>query len=309
MLVSIILPTVRTDSVGDAIEAVLRQTVDDWEVIVVPQGDDAQLITLLEGFNRRDPRVRFVHSELKNLSNARNVGIAAARGDICAFTDDDCEVAPDWVSTIIETFQARPDIGVLGGEVVAPKSTQPWRISTCPAAHVIEGEWLPSRQAEAPPGFYMIGANMCVRRDVAELVGPFDVILGAGARFACCEDQDYGFRAAALKVGFMTTPKLVVHHTTGRRYGFEAFVKHQRNYARGRGAWIEKLVMWDNPTGKEWARKPSLGAQLRSLRRPDRLVLGLWAERIKRAAAAEYRENFELSEAVLSAPKPGVSVP
>lgn len=305
MLVSIILPTVRTTTVGDAIEAILRQTVDDWEVVVVPQGDDAGLIELLEGYHRRDPRVRFVHADTMNLSNARNVGMAAATGDIFAFTDDDCEVAPDWVSTIIEQFDARPDIGFLGGEVVAPKSTQPWRISTCPAAHVIEGEWLPAREAAAPHGFYMIGANMVVRREVAERVGPFDVVLGAGARFACCEDQDFGFRAAALDVGFKTTPKLVVHHTTGRRYGFEQFVKHQRNYARGRGAWVQKLVMWEHPTGRQWAQPPTFRDHVRALRRPDKWLLELWAGRVKRAAAAEYQEHFELSEDVLSRPRAG----
>ena len=65
--------------------------------------------------------------------------MAAARGEVLAFTDDDCEVAPDWIAAVRKAFTDEPLVGVFGGEVVAEPNTQPWRISTCPAAHVIEG--------------------------------------------------------------------------------------------------------------------------------------------------------------------------
>ena len=113
---------------------------------------------------------------------------------------------------------------------------------------------MPGRDDEPPPGFYMIGANFCVRREAAERVGQFDEVLGAGARFACCEDQDFIFRAESLGYGLMTSKSSVVYHTTGRRYGVKQFVKHQRNYARGRGAWVAKLRLWGHPLGELWSR-------------------------------------------------------
>ena len=119
MLISIILPTIRTSTVAHAIEAILRQTDGNWELIVVPQGDDKALIQLLDAYCVRDPRVRYVHTPKKNLSHGRNVGMPATRGDIIAFTDDDCEVAPDWIAGMREIYAQNPDISYLGGEVVA----------------------------------------------------------------------------------------------------------------------------------------------------------------------------------------------
>jgi GT2 family glycosyltransferase len=204
-----------------------------------------------------------------------------------------------------DVFTSHPEIGYLGGEVVAPPSTQPWRISTCPAAHVIEATYLPSRDGgEAPHGFYMIGANMSVRRDVAARIGPWDEVLGAGVRFASCEDQDWGFRAAALDVGFMTTKCLVVNHTTGRRYGLRSFIKHQRNYALGRGAWVAKLQMWGHPLGDVWARRPTLAEHLRLMTRPHRWLLDeVFGGYYEKRGAAEYRAEYEVGPDVLSHPR------
>lgn len=305
MLVSICLPTVRAGSIRDAIEAILHQTSDQWELIVVPQGDDQEVIDLLEAYRALDRRISFVHSDQKNLSNARNVAMRAAKGDIIAFTDDDCEVAPDWVEVLIEAYTAHPEIGYLGGEVVAPKSTRPWQISTCPSAHVVDATYLPSRDGElAPDGFYMIGANFSVRREVADRVGAFDPVLGAGARFACCEDQDFGFRAAALDTGFMTTKRLVVNHTTGRRYGLREFLKHQRNYARGRGAWVAKLGLWGHRLGQEWSTPAPFSTQLKRLfTRPDKWALERYASHHARIAAQEYTAEYELGDDLLSRPR------
>ena len=40
-----------------------------------------------------------------------------------AFTDDDCEADPDWLEVIAGYFEREPDLGLLGGAVIAPPST------------------------------------------------------------------------------------------------------------------------------------------------------------------------------------------
>lgn len=304
MLVSIILPTVRTTSVGDAIEAILVQTDPNWELLVVYQGDDPALAALVRGYAERDSRVSAIHAEQSNLSHARNVGMAAASGDILAFTDDDCEVATDWVATVRAAFDAQPLVGVFGGEVVAEPNRQKWRISTCPAAHVLDAVYIPGEHDEPPPGFYMIGANFCVRRETADKVGLFDEVLGAGARFACCEDQDFIFRAEQAGWGLMTSPASVVHHTTGRRYGVKQFVRHQRNYARGRGAWVAKLRLWGHPLGEVWSRPAGVKVAARRLvRQPHRWLLERFGEHHARRAGREYEADYIVDDAVMSVPK------
>jgi hypothetical protein len=102
----------------------------------------------------------------------------------------------------------------------------------------------------------------------------------------------------------LTTPRLVVRHSFGRRYGTRAFLVHQRNYARGRGAWVGKLQMWGHRLGAEWSRTPELATQLRALvRRPDRWLLDAYANREARAARAEYESMYEIGDDLLCHPR------
>jgi glycosyltransferase involved in cell wall biosynthesis len=305
MLVSIILPTIRASTIATAIDAILRQTDDNWELIVVPQGDDVAMLRLLEQYCARYPKVRYAHTPKKNLSHGRNVGVAKARGDIIAFTDDDCEVAPDWIEVMRSIYIQNLDISYLGGEVVAQPNEQPWRVSTCPAAHVINAKYFPLRDNwRAPDGFYMIGANISLRREVAEKVGLWDEVFGAGTTYGACEDQDYGLRAEALGIGMMTSKRLIVYHTSGRRYGLRDFIKHQRVYARGRGAWVAKLRLWGHPVVDVWQAKPPPAVRLKAIvMRPHKWLLSVFGAYHAKRAEVEYLTQYVLGDDLLSHPR------
>jgi len=79
---------------------------DRYEVIIVEEGDEPQP---LEGIN-------YVHLPRRDLGlgYARNTGVANARGDIIAFTDDDCLVDPAWLREIVARFEDPDVLGVAG---------------------------------------------------------------------------------------------------------------------------------------------------------------------------------------------------
>ena len=113
---SIILPTYnRVDRLRRAIAALLRQAGDPaaYEVLVVDNNCSDGTAEFIEGIG--DPRVRLIHETRQGLSHARNAGIAEAHGTIVAFTDDDVEVTPDWVSTIIAALRQHPEVDGIGG--------------------------------------------------------------------------------------------------------------------------------------------------------------------------------------------------
>lgn len=91
MLVSVVIPAYGARAtIARAVESVLTQTYEDWEAIVVSD-DGEDYIALLTQQGIRDERLRGVTTGRtgSGCHNARNVGLAAARGDFIAQLDAD----------------------------------------------------------------------------------------------------------------------------------------------------------------------------------------------------------------------------
>ena len=110
ILVSVVIPTYsRNESLSRAIDSVLDQTYQNYEIIVVddnPADSDWRALTeiLMDKYNN-NPKVRYIKNE-KNLggAGARNEGIKAAYGEYIAFLDDDDEYFSERIEKQIECF-------------------------------------------------------------------------------------------------------------------------------------------------------------------------------------------------------------
>jgi GT2 family glycosyltransferase len=263
------------------IASIQRQTRQDWEVIVTGQGDDGAVRALVESVTRCDPRVRYLHVARRSASLARNAAMRAARGEIIAVIDDDCEARADWLDVLIDCFAGDPTLGLVGGAVIAPPPTRRGP-AFCPALLPAETRYDPrADNRRVPPGWDWIGANFAICRAALNQVGLFDERLGPGAAFPAGEDTDLKLRLEAAGVPMRSTPRAVVYHTHGRRYGLRAALRSARNYAAGNAAVAAKLTLLGDPRGRMWlemAREDVLGGWLRE-RRPQRLpahMLRLW---------------------------------
>ncbi|HUP54052.1 MAG TPA: glycosyltransferase family 2 protein [Methylomirabilota bacterium] len=87
--ISVVIPTrARPDLVTRAVASALAQTVGDLEVIVVVDGPDATTVRAVEAID--DARIRVIVADPPlGAGEARNRGVAAARGVWVAFLDDD----------------------------------------------------------------------------------------------------------------------------------------------------------------------------------------------------------------------------
>ena len=173
---SVILPTYnRANLLKRALAALLRQSAmpGSYEVIVVDNNSTDGTAGVVGLFD--DRRLRLVTEPQQGLSFARNTGLAAARAPIVAFTDDDVEVAPDWVETIITTLARYPNVDGLGGRVLPSwESGRPrWltREHWAPLALQDHGDGRRVFDRATPIG--LIGANVAFRRSVFERVGTF----------------------------------------------------------------------------------------------------------------------------------------
>lgn len=114
--VSIVIPTHnRAELLKRAINSVLRQTFEDFELIVVDDASSDNTPEVVESIN--DGRIRYVRLK-KNSGGpvARNTGIKKARGEFIALLDDDDEWLPNRLELQIEKFEGlEKDVGVVYG--------------------------------------------------------------------------------------------------------------------------------------------------------------------------------------------------
>ena len=254
MELSVIIPTIRPAHLDAAIASICNQQWQKWELIVVAQGNDPELKAFVAK-GHPDPRVRFVHLTQKGSSRARNAGVAQARHPLILFTDDDCEAQADWLTVVAQCFSDYPDVGLVGGALVPPKPVRRG-ITSCPTIAPSEAIYDPVATPHKPPqGWYWASGNLAVRRSVCEQIGDFDVQLGPGTRFSVAEDSDYGFRVERAGIKMLSTPRSVVHHTYGMRYGLRATLKSSESYARGNGAMAGKLTLLGDARGAEWLKQ------------------------------------------------------
>jgi len=104
--VSAIIPVYnRRHTIGRAIQSVLEQTFQDFEIIVIDDGSTDGTGAMVEG--PRDARIRYVrHERNRGAAAARNTGILAARGGYLAFLDSDDEWLPHKLAEQIALLEA-----------------------------------------------------------------------------------------------------------------------------------------------------------------------------------------------------------
>jgi glycosyltransferase involved in cell wall biosynthesis len=124
--VSVIIPTYnRAQLVRRAIQSVLNQTYQDFEIIVVDDGSTDNTTEVVNSIG--DERVRCIrHQVNKGASASRNTGIRAARGELIGFLDSDDEWLPEKLQRQVDKFDvASANVGlVYGGYVVIDDETK-----------------------------------------------------------------------------------------------------------------------------------------------------------------------------------------
>ncbi|BAA29476.1 glycosyltransferase [Pyrococcus horikoshii] len=105
--ISVIIPTYnREELLRRAIESVLDQTFDDFEILVIDGAKSESTRELVRSFG--DGRIRYIPQKGKGIANARNLGVSKARGEFIAFLDDDDRWRRDKLELQLELFKVLP---------------------------------------------------------------------------------------------------------------------------------------------------------------------------------------------------------
>lgn len=214
----------RPKDLKQCLDALQKLHYPNFEILVVdnaPSDDTTEELVW-----EQNPRIRYVRELKPGLSWARNCAIVESRGEIIAYTDDDVIVDPEWVMSLVKVFTSDPCVMAVTGMVV------PYELETESQIlferHGGFGRGFDSKRYQVKDsrvpkqllggGQFGTGANMAYRRSLFDIIGGFNVALGAGTLSTGCEDHEMYFRV--LKVGYALVyePSALVRHRHRRNY-------------------------------------------------------------------------------------------
>jgi len=241
-------------TIRDCLEGLKKVKYPNFEVIVVDDGSTDETVAILNEYDFR--RIR---TKNNGLSNARNLGLKAATGEIIAYIDDDAYPDQNWLTYLAEAFLQSEYAG-MGGPNVAPPGDG--LIADCidkapgGPVHVL----LSDREAEHIPG-----CNMAFRKEALEAIDGFDPKFRAAG-----DDVDVCWRLQqkGYKLGF-SPAAMVWHHC---RNSVRAYWKQQKGYGKAEALleskWPEKYnsaghISWAGQVyGNGWSHKLGLRGRI-----------------------------------------------
>jgi len=203
IMFSVVIPSYnRVHTIERAINSVLQQTYQEFEIIVVDDGSKDSTAEIVSDFSRNDIRVRYVYQENQGTQAARNHGLHLACGKYISFLDSDDEWLPDFLETTKKKFDEDSSLGCVycwtGYEDVNGR--------ICLAHEdYLEGNIYVEALKQ---GFITGPLSLVIKRTCFDEIGEWD------ESFKACQDDDICFRLAK-RFRFALIPKiLAVAHTS-----------------------------------------------------------------------------------------------
>ena len=210
------------------LDSLRRQTLQPEEVVVV---DDASTDGSVEFLREAYPWVLLIARERNEGFTATvNAGIAASRGTLIALLNNDTELHPDWLASLVETLRDTPAAGSAASKMLRFDDRS-----------VLDGAGDSLSRAASPytrgfgepdDGRYGVRENVfgaCAgaalfRRRVFDTVGAFDEDF-----VAYYDDIDLAFRAQLAGFACVYVPEAICYHKRGASSGREGTRLGERN--------------------------------------------------------------------------------
>jgi glycosyltransferase involved in cell wall biosynthesis len=220
---SVIIPSYeRPESLAKLLDLLCQQVFSNFEVVVV---DQSSTLLELDALRCNFP-IQYIHTTERGPARARNLGIQHAKGQVLAFTDDDCEPDSQWLANAYKYFDDDSVVGVEGRVQSDIYDHERYRVVT----------------NQGVEGIGFMTANLFLRKEVVDALGGFDVRFERPFR----EDTDLAWRALTygqipfaeeVKVLHPAQPKDVLRATSEERlkyfeYDPLLFCKHPERYVR-----------------------------------------------------------------------------
>ncbi|MBR4927350.1 MAG: glycosyltransferase family 2 protein, partial [Alphaproteobacteria bacterium] len=119
-LVSVVMPVYnRENYVKEALDSILNQSFQDFEVIVVDDGSTDKTLSVLQEYAEKDSRIHvYAHEKNCGVGCARNTAQSHAIGKYLAIMDSDDVMVPQRLERQVRAMEENPDIDAISGRLV-----------------------------------------------------------------------------------------------------------------------------------------------------------------------------------------------
>jgi glycosyltransferase involved in cell wall biosynthesis len=235
-LISVVLPTHNGRRfVDESIESVIKQTCQDWELIIVDDASTDTTPVRIDWWSTQDERITVLHlPKNRTLPGALNDGFARAKGDFHTWTSDDNWYHPDALARMLDVLQREPDVAIVYAD----------RINVDEYGMVIKRH--DSGSADDLSMMNSIGACFLYRSAVTTTLNGYDEnLFGA-------EDYDFWLRAA-LRFRFRRLPEpLYFYRLQGESLTEKKYHLIAKNVEKTTRRWLPQ-VNWPSETAKTHA--------------------------------------------------------
>lgn len=193
---SVIIPCRNASStIAAQLDALTRQTVQPWEVIIADNGSTDDTVAIAKQYQDRLQNLRIIDaSQRVGPSFARNAGAKAATGDALAFCDADDLMSDRWVAAMTEALSRYDFVASRLEHTRLNKFPQKDGLQQAALTHL------------NPPFFpYASSCGLGIKRLVHERVNGFD------EEMLCSEDVDYCIRVQQSGSPLHFIPNAVIH--------------------------------------------------------------------------------------------------
>ncbi len=230
--ISVVLPTHNGSRYLDqAIGSVVRQSRQDWELMVVNDASTDKTPAMIDRWAARDDRITAIHlPENRKLPGALNDGFARAKGDFHTWTSDDNWYHPQALARMIEVLQGNAGVGIVYADQIVVDEY---------------GSIMGRSQSGTADDLHItneIGACFLYRREVTSALDGYDEdLFGA-------EDYDFWLRAV-LRYRFHHLGEFLYYYRvqgeslTSRKYHLVA-----ENVEKAVRRWLPQVVWPDEAT-------------------------------------------------------------
>ena len=113
-LVSIIMPAYNCENyISEAIESVLSQSYQNWELLIVDDGSTDHSPEIIDRYAQKDVRIQSFHNKNEGVSAARNFALSKISGELVTFIDSDDVYHPDRLQRMVQIFEKYPNCDIV----------------------------------------------------------------------------------------------------------------------------------------------------------------------------------------------------